>query len=217
MDDEFLIRPFQRPDRESLLKIAADTAFFGEPVENFMEDRRIFLDVFYIYYTDYEPEHSWVATWGDEIISFLTGCFDTKIQQECTLHELEPRALRRLLSGEYRIGKKFIIYLFRYYLSRWKASKTNLDLSQYPAHFHINVAREWRGNGIGRKLIENYLAQLKDAKIRGVHLQTTSYNKTALILYEKMGFRLIASTPSHLWRHFVNEPINELTYGMLLC
>lgn len=42
MDCSIEIRPFQQTDRDALLKIAADTAFFGDPVEHFMEDRRIF-------------------------------------------------------------------------------------------------------------------------------------------------------------------------------
>jgi len=71
------IRPFRTEDRDGLFKIAADTAFFGEPIEIYMEDRRIFLDAFYAYYTDYEPEHTWVATANDEVVGFLTGCVDS--------------------------------------------------------------------------------------------------------------------------------------------
>ena len=39
MDIENLIVRLYRPaEREALLKIAADTAFFGEPVEAFLEE-----------------------------------------------------------------------------------------------------------------------------------------------------------------------------------
>jgi len=216
VESEVVIRPYHQGDREMVLKIAADTAFFGEPVEKFMEDRRIFLDAFYVYYTDKESEHCWVATHDENVIGFLTGCFDTRIQREYTAKVLEPQTFIRLLGGKYRIGKKFIRYLLRYFLTRIRSPKDDLDLSQYPAHFHINIVKEWRGYGIGRKLIESFLEQLRSAKIGGVHLQTTSYNKVALILYKNMGFELLQSTRSHLWEGHVNEPIYELTYGLKL-
>jgi ribosomal protein S18 acetylase RimI-like enzyme len=217
VEAEAVIRPYHQGDREMVLKIAADTAFFGEPVEKFMEDRRIFLDAFYVYYTDHEAEHCWVATHDENVIGFLTGCFDTSIQREYSAKVLEPQTFLRLISGKYRIGKKFIRYLLRYFLAKLKSPTPSLDISRYPAHFHINIAKEWRGRRIGRKLIEKYLEQLRLANIVGVHLQTTSYNKTAVFLYEKMGFELLFSTPSFLWQGLVNEPIFELTYGMKLC
>lgn len=216
MDCSIEIRPFQQTDRDALLKIAADTAFFGDPVEHFMEDRRIFLDAFYVYYTDQEPEHCWVATYDERVIGFLTGCFDTVVQREFTARVLEPKTLKGVISGKYRVGKKFFRYLLNYFWSRIRTPKNSLDLLQYPAHFHINIIREWRGRGIGRNLIERFVDQLIKANICGVHLQTTSYNKVALILYEKIGFELLFSMPSYLWQYLVSEPIFELTYGMKL-
>lgn len=216
MDGGIVIRPFQQTDRDALLEIAADTAFFGDPVECFMEDRRIFLDAFYVYYTDQEPEHCWVAAYDECVIGFLAGCFDTFLQREFAARVLEPKTLKGMLSGKYRIGKKFFRYLVNYSMIKIRSPKNHLDLLQYPAHFHINIMKEWRGQGIGRNLIERFLDQLMAANICGVHLQTTSYNKAALYLYEKIGFQLLFSTPSYLWQNLVNGPIFELTYGMKL-
>ena len=81
------IRPYQKQDRAGLMKIAADTAFFGEPIEKYMEDRRIFLDSFYAYYTDYEPEHCWVALDNQLVVGFLTGCANTTRQKIWCLEE----------------------------------------------------------------------------------------------------------------------------------
>lgn len=36
------IRPYRQEDREAVYRIAADTAFFGESVEHFLDDRRLF-------------------------------------------------------------------------------------------------------------------------------------------------------------------------------
>ena len=46
MIDEVKIKPYQQSDRDDVFCIAADTAFFGEPVEAFLDDRRLFCDAF---------------------------------------------------------------------------------------------------------------------------------------------------------------------------
>lgn len=50
MDDEFIIRMYKPSDRQDVLRISADTAVFGEPVEAILDDRRIFCDAFTAYY-----------------------------------------------------------------------------------------------------------------------------------------------------------------------
>ncbi len=64
------IRSYEHPDRQAVLRIAAETAFFGEPLEIYLDDRRLFWDVFYRYYTDLESEHGWVACAGDQVVGF---------------------------------------------------------------------------------------------------------------------------------------------------
>src|SRR5690606_32933606 len=107
------IRPFRKEDRDALFKIAADTAFFGKPIEKYMEDRRIFLDAFYAYYTDYEPEHCWVATNKDEVISFINSCVDTLRKNQIVNKKINPKVIYRLLTGYYRVGHNVPQYIWR--------------------------------------------------------------------------------------------------------
>lgn len=75
---EFYIRPYRSSDRSRLFQIGADTTYFGDPIEVYLDDRQIFLDAFYSYYTDLEPGYSWVATSEGEVIGFLAGCVNTR-------------------------------------------------------------------------------------------------------------------------------------------
>ncbi|MDP3143475.1 MAG: GNAT family acetyltransferase, partial [Candidatus Omnitrophota bacterium] len=65
------IRHFKPADRDAVRKICCDTAFMGEPAENFFDDRKIFADVAISYYTDYEPESLFIAENEQEIIGYL--------------------------------------------------------------------------------------------------------------------------------------------------
>jgi GNAT superfamily N-acetyltransferase len=239
---ELMIRLYLPADRAALLQIGADTAFFGEPIEFYMEDRRIFLDTFYAYYTDYEPEHTWVACAGQQVVGFLTGCTDTRRQQRTLLYKLIPGVAWRLLRGHplnprtarvncegyplncegyplncegyYHLGKKARRYVRAIISAGLRREFPRADLKQYPAHLHINLAAEWRGYGLGQRLMQAYLAQLKQLGVRGVHLGTTSINEIACHMYERTGFHLLGAHPTRMWAGLIDYPVENRCYGM---
>ena len=59
--------------------------------------------------------------------------------------------------------------------------------------FHIYVDKEYRRNGIGKKLILKAEEQGKKTKAKALTLNIISGNSEAVALYEKMGFKLIKS------------------------
>lgn len=210
------VRPFQSADRAALFKIGADTAFFGAPIEAYMEDRNLFLDSFYAYYTDYEPEHAWVACADEAVVGFLTGCSDTRRQQRISSRKVIPRVAWRALTGHYRIGPKARRYIGAAFTAARRREFPHVDVDAYPAHLHINLDEHWRGYGLGRRLMESYLDQLRGLNIPGVHLGTTSLNVAACLLYERLGFRLVEARPSGMYAHLVAEPLEMRCYARSL-
>ncbi len=211
----FNIRPYQPSDREALFKIAADTAFFGAPIEKYMEDRRIFLDAFYAYYTDYEPEHAWVAATDGKVVGFLTGAVNTRRQHQVS-QQLTRQVWKRLITGGYHPGMLTFRYALRIWWGDLQGEMPSADLDIYPAHLHINIDAACRGFGLGRKLIETYLFQLRELGVPGVHLGTTSENEGACRLYEKMGFQLVAAHRSSLWHGIIDHPVENRIYARLV-
>ena len=207
------IRPFMNNDRDAVMKIAADTAFFGQPVESFLDDRNAFLDAFYSYYFDYEGEHAWVSCEDDLVIGFIAGCIDRKRHDEVIQREIQPLLIKKFFTGHYKVSWKTIKFISRLIRSEIFHEEPSADESIYPAHLHINLQNGYRGKGIGRKLIEAYLKQLAELKITGVHLHTTSENVIACHLYEKCGFQLIGSKESHLWEGLVQRKVENRCYA----
>jgi ribosomal protein S18 acetylase RimI-like enzyme len=212
----FLVRPYRRPDRAALFRIAADTAFFGDPVEVFLDDRRIFCDAFYAYYTDLEPDYSWVACVEEEVVGFVVGATDTTRQERRWRRELLIGVLWRALRVRYRVGRRTLTYTDRIIRSSLRGEFPHADLFRYPAHLHINVDAPWRGQGIGRSLIVTYLDQLRGLGVPGVHLHTTSLNEAACRLYTGVGFRLLDARPTTVWSHLVDRPVENRCYGLRL-
>ncbi len=213
---EFRIRPYQPSDREDLRQIAADTAFFGEPLEALMEDRELFLDFFYRYYTDFEPEHAWVACADEAVVGFLTGCTDTRRQQRLLGRKILPGVFTGVLTGRYRFGPRTRTYVGGILKTALRGEHPSPNLATYPAHLHINLSERWRGQGLGGKLMTAYLNQLREIGLPGVHLETTDQNGIACKMYERFGFRLIARQTSQLWRFALAEPVEMRCYGLTL-
>jgi len=210
------IRPYRKEDREAVHDIGADTAFFGEAVEAELEDRRLFCDLFLAYYTDLEPEHAWVACRDELVTGFLLGCLDGKRQLRALLWQIGPRVLGRLARRGYRLGQR--TWRFAWALvGAWVRGEVPKSFTGfYPAHLHLNVAAPWRGRGIGRRLLEAYLSQLRALAVPGVHLTTTSHNEAACRLYERTGFQLLEQRPTRIWAGLVQGPVQNLCYGLRL-
>ncbi|MBC87202.1 MAG: hypothetical protein CL677_08490 [Bdellovibrionaceae bacterium] len=61
------------------------------------------------------------------------------------------------------------------------------EFKRFPAHFHINVAAEARGNRIGSQLIQRYTDHLRHKNISGVHIVTAA-NARNRDFYRQNGF-----------------------------
>lgn len=211
-----LVRQYQPQDRQALQMIGADTAFFGAPIEAFLDDRRVFMDAFYSYYTDYEPQHAWVACEDERVVGFLTGCTNTGIHDRIMGQKIIPRVFWKWVRGFYHTGKKTARYAWAILGAEIRGEIPGADHTKYPAHLHINLLPAWRGVGLGRKLIEAYIQQLEALQVPGVYLQTTTMNGAAIKLYEKVGFHLLASKPTRMYAHLVDVPVENCCYAMQL-
>ncbi|HEX9115488.1 MAG TPA: GNAT family N-acetyltransferase [Anaerolineae bacterium] len=215
-DTGVAVRPYVAGDRDAVLRIAADTALFGDPVEGFMEDRRLFCDIVYRYYVDLEPNSAWVAAAGGNVVGFLVGCVDTTKHDRIFWRHIVPRVALRLVGGVYRLGPRTFRYLAGLIAAGLRGEIPPVDLSSYPAHLHINLDAASRGRGAGGGLMNSYLSQLRHQGVEGVHLRTTSRNRAALHLYAKLGFQVLATRPTRLWASVVGGVVENLCFGLRL-
>ncbi len=68
-----VIRPYRPEDRATVRAICADTGFLGKPIDPAFEDRELFADYLTSYYTDAEPESTWVCEVNGEVKGYLMG------------------------------------------------------------------------------------------------------------------------------------------------
>lgn len=208
------IRLYEQRDRDAVWQLAADTAFFGDPVEAYLDDRALFCEAFAAYYTNHEPEHLWVADRDGQVVGYVSGGTGSRRARAMAAHIL-PRIVRHLLLGRYRVGCKTLHFCW-HGLRAWVGAEVPVvSLARFPAHLHINVAAAMRGQGIGRALIRACLARFWAEGISGVHLHTTDHNRAACHLYERVGFRLLDARKTALWRYLISTPVENRVYGIM--
>jgi ribosomal protein S18 acetylase RimI-like enzyme len=208
------IRPYTAGDRATVWTLAANTAFFGDPVEAYLDDRALFCAAFVAYYTDYEPERLWVAEIDGTVVGYVTGCGDSRRQARTFGSRILPAVLWGVLRGRYRVGIKTLRFALCMAREGLQHGRPDVSLDRFPGHLHINVLARARGNGIGRALLERSLAQFWATGVPGVHLSTTDCNAAACHLYEAVGFRLLRAWSTRLWHGLVDGSVERRIYGI---
>ncbi len=214
MASQYRIRLYRPRDRRAVWRLAADTAFFGAPVEAFLDDRALFCAAFVAYYTDYEAERVWVAEVNGKLVGYVTGCGDSRRRTRVLCTRILPAVLRNVLRGRYHVGRKTLRFALRLLQESLERAAPRVSLARFPGHLHINVAGPARGKGVGRALLKACLAQFWTTGVRGVHLHTTDRNRAACHLYESVGFRLLDARRTRLWRGLVAGKVENRTYGI---
>src|ERR671937_239612 len=64
---------YQTSDRAAVRKLCCATGFLGDPIDPVFQDRELFADFLTTYYTDHEPESSFVLEVDGEIRGYLLG------------------------------------------------------------------------------------------------------------------------------------------------
>ncbi len=208
------IRRFTESDREAVCRIAADTAQLGDPVELILDDRRLFTDIFVRPYLDRCAETCWIAVMDGTPAGYLTGCVDTHACESHFRRALGWAALGAL-TGRYRLGLRTLRAGIGY--AREVIARTpTADLRLYPAHLHINVAEEYRGQGLGRRLMTAFLDQCRTRDVPGVHLSTSDQNVAALSLYHALGFEVLAQFRSPYKSTVSRKAVETVIMGLRL-
>ena len=203
-----LIRNMEPRDREAVRQICWETGYGGESIAPYFDDPALFTDFFCSYYTDFEPDSSFVAEDNGAVIGYLFGCPDTHRYNKIFYYRIIPAILGRALRGRYRIGRKTRRYIREMIGPFLRGGYRSPPLELYPAHLHINIAVGYRRAGVGHRLMEHYLAYLRTRRIRGLHLGTSSLHTTALPFYSKLGFQLYRKSETRGGE----KPIASLVY-----
>jgi len=197
---ELKIRNFHPSDLCMLYAICLQTGNSGSDASDMYQDKYLLGHYYAGPYAVLEPELCFVLTCGGKPCGYILGtkhsaafadyCEDTwfpVLREQYPMPEAEddtPDAsiIRRLHAGH----------------------QVSAAFSAYPAHLHIDLLPAAQGQGMGRALMQTFLAKLRDLEVPAVHLQVGKKNPGAIQFYQRTGF------------HLIEEQEKALAFGMKL-
>lgn len=140
------------------------------------------------------PHWTYVALVQETIVGYLTGCPDSIKFSRSKAWRVTFPLLVQIGLGRYHAtpgAREFARRALglgkrpeRTFPRRGHQSIANF----YPAHLHVNVDAGYRRMGIGRRLIENYLRDLQQQGVLGMHLYCGA---DPVEFYLRLGFEVI--------------------------
>lgn len=210
-----LVRPYDKRDRDAVRYICCETGFMSEPMEMFMTGREVFGDLWTSYYTDYEPEHTWVAEADGQVVGYMLGSVDTHRQERITMWRLFPRILLKAFITDCAWSHRTRRYVRNAVRSQRMGELKLPNLGkEYPAHLHTNILEGYRGMGLGKEMMLAWMNHLKEHGIRNLHLVTTNRNRLAVPFYKHMGFKVLFEAPTTMYQYLIHEPVSLLGMGI---
>jgi hypothetical protein len=184
------IRPYRPEDRAVLRAICADTGFLGQPIDPVFEDRELFADYLTSYYTDAEPESTFVCELDGEVKGYLMGSRFPKRKaafERRLLPGLVVRGIWRYFTRPYNAASRKYV--------RWILTQARRENPFTPPdipHFHFNIRPEARSVAATRELVDIYLQYLYDNGEKLVYAQVVAYeSRRGNRMFERYGFRVI--------------------------
>ena len=207
------IRPFSNTDREVLRQICCNVADRGNPIENFFPDREFAADLLIKYYTDYEPENSFVAESNGQVVGYINASLDNRRYGLVLIFIIIPFAF---LKGIIR-GVFFRIELWRIVkasLANWRRlfvlRKTSFGSHQ--GHMHIGILKNFRHQKVGKLLVERIIQHASNSPIEEISASVNDQNSGACRFFERLGFVIKERHPMMMAEGQSFKQYEALTY-----
>jgi ribosomal protein S18 acetylase RimI-like enzyme len=191
---EIIIRAYRPADEAAVRRICFETALFGGPMQPVLDDERLFSEAFVGYYLRYATDLLFVAEVGGIVAGYLSGCTDTARYRREFVRRISPRLATRVLLRGYWLRP----CLWRWLAAgvraarQWSAAHTGIE-TEYPAHCHLNLAVAFQRQGLGRLLLDRFLAELRTRGLEGLHISASAAGGQAF--FSRAGFKLLLEYP----------------------
>jgi ribosomal protein S18 acetylase RimI-like enzyme len=207
------IRPYRTEDRSALRTLCCDVADSGSPIEKFFPDRDVAADMLTQYYTDYEPESTFIAESEGRLIGYINGCLDNRRYGLVMMWILGPA----LVIKAFRNGLFFrpeIHQLVRGALKNWRRIFVGRKKSFHSrqGHLHIGIANGFRGQHVGQNLVNALVNYATSAGIVELAASVHGGNKAAVTFFESQGFAVRERYPMLMVRDGKEEHYHSLSY-----
>lgn len=193
------IRSYRPDDLDMLYRICLETGDAGKDATHLYKDPKLLGYVYAAPYAILSPETVSIAADEQGAAGYIVGPVDTAAFDARMEKEWWP-ALRPHLADPK--GKPYETWSRderMAYLIHHPAHTPTRILDRYPSHLHINLLPRLQGQGLGVKLIDRWLAEMKARGSPGAHLGVGVANQRAVGFYKAYGFEEVERFRDVIW------------------
>ncbi len=201
---EVIIRRYEPRDRKAVRTLCCATGFLGKAIDPIFQDRELFADYLTRYYTDIEPESSFVLEQDGRLKGYLLGSHRPFRQQLFNFFNNLSLFTRGMAKYPFynRPTRDFIGWILR---NSWREVPTT---PRRCAHFHFNMLPEAQGMANTGKLMNGYLDHLRSKGVRQVYGQVVTFEtRRGAKLFERYGFQVLDRREITKYRHAHPDPV----------
>ncbi|MEW6235432.1 MAG: GNAT family N-acetyltransferase [Candidatus Omnitrophota bacterium] len=207
-----IIRPYSPADRETVRHICCETGFSGDPIDPLFCDRDVFADFFTRYYTDWEPENSFVSETDGQVTGYLLGCLRCRYNQFVNIGlfagVIAPKAAARLFMGRYDAQSRAFL--------KWCVLKGWKETPQAPpmaGHFHFNLLPEYRNTGAGKRMYLEFEKLASQQGVKRIYGQIQTFDdRRSERVFQRFGFTLLDRREISRFRSFHDRAVYVSTF-----
>jgi len=201
--DEVRVRPYQRGDLDDLYRVCLLTAFHGGDGTAVFRDPRLPGQVYAAPYAIFEPSLASVVQDADGVAGYIVAALDSLTFEHRLEQDWWPGLRSRYPEPAADLAGRLSAQERRAIQNIHRPLKTAPELAEhFPSQLHMNLLRRLQGRGIGRRLIQTLIAQLRARGSQGLYLGTGLDNHRAADFFRHVGFTEFAVTD---WRLFVMD------------
>ncbi|MCW7538488.1 GNAT family N-acetyltransferase [Aquabacterium sp. A7-Y] len=194
-----VIRPYRPENSEeldALYAICLRTGDHGADASARYADPRLLGEVYAGPYAALEPELVFVAEDGEGVCGYVLGTGDSEAFAARCERLWWPPLRRRYPLPDPEDDSDSAHVVRRIHAG---APLELPFLGSHPAHLHIDLLPRGQGHGLGRRLMERFVAALRERGVPGLHLGVSALNPRAIAFYRRFGFETLQAHPWGEW------------------
>ena len=182
------VRLFQPEDLDALYEISLATGLAGGDAAHLYEDKRLIGHIYSAPYALLDPGLALVAVDTEGVGGFVVGTHDTKAWEDRLDRDWWPvlRASYDPPAGDDASAmspeQQRIYRIFH-------PERTPVQVAEsYPAHLHMNLLPRLQNQGVGLRLLDNWLQAARKRDVEAVHVAVNRANTRGIRFWSKHTF-----------------------------
>jgi ribosomal protein S18 acetylase RimI-like enzyme len=199
VSSDFTIRLAEPGDRAAAYHVCLKTGDHGRDGEPFYRDDpdalgRIFVGP----YLELEPELSLVVEDAEGVCGYCLAALDSRAFYARYDGDWRPRLCEQFPppSGDPATWTRAQTVRSWYHQPDYFCPD---PYDEYPSHMHIDLLERARGRGLGRRMMEQLMAELRKRGSPGAHLNVSVLNAPAQRFYARLDFHELARTDNSVY------------------